>query len=76
MENPIAILEEHAQKKGLSLDEWIGSIRRQMGEKGQFPIAPGGREISKAENRVESLKYRQWVLQKMPPVEGSESIGI
>lgn len=71
MENPIAILDEHAQKQGLSLDEWIGSIRRKMGEKGKFPKAPGERKISKAENRVESLKYRQWVLQKMPPAEGS-----
>lgn len=71
MKNPIAILDEHAQKQGLSLDEWIGTIRRKMGEGGKFPIAPGERIISKGESRVESQKYRQWVLQKMPPGEGS-----
>lgn len=71
MENPITKLEDHARKQGLSLDEWISSIRRKMAVKGDIAIAPGAKKISKAESSVESLNYRQWVLQKMPSGEAS-----
>jgi hypothetical protein len=66
MENPIATLEAHAQKQGLSLDEWIGTIRTKLVSEKRFLVAPGAKKISKAESKEETLKYRQWVLQKMP----------
>lgn len=66
MENPIAVLEEHARKQGLKLDEWISSIRKGMVGEGRFQKAPEIRKISKAKSREESLKCRQWILQKIP----------
>ncbi|MDF9902028.1 hypothetical protein [Pseudomonas laurylsulfatiphila] len=66
MENPIAKLEQHAQKQGQSLDEWIASIRKKMVEERSFQVAPKTKKLTKAQRNEESLKYRQWVLQKVP----------
>lgn len=71
MENPIAKLEQHAQKQGLNLDEWIASIREKMVEEKSFQVAQKSIKLTKAEGIEESVKYRQWVLQKVPSNDGA-----